>query len=231
MKFGERLRKARQDKNLTQDTVAKHMIVSRQTISSWENEKTYPDITSLIKLSEYYDISLDLLLKEDNGMREYLSKKDLANDIKPVSWVLVTMDIIFLVFMLGITFNIIHFGHIIDISIFILGFLNVIALSIIDKIRRDIGIERNHRWAEKIRNSKFNKMFYDKFKPFILKHYLIENIIGLVTLALGFLIIMLTFDKLHYLVIFGVIFMIIGIEFLFMPNLIYFMKKFEKYFK
>ncbi|TPR37688.1 helix-turn-helix domain-containing protein [Apilactobacillus micheneri] len=231
MKFGERLKQARQDKNLTQDTVAKHMIVSRQTISSWENEKTYPDITSLIKLSEYYDISLDLLLKEDNGMREYLRKKDLANDVKPVSWILVTMDIIFSVFMIGITLNIINFGYIIDISIFIMAFLNVIALSIVDKLRRQIGIERNHRWAEKVRNSKSNKIFYDKFQPFILKHYLIENIVGVFTMLLGFLIIMLTFDNLHYLVIFGVVFMIIGMEFLLIPNLIYFMKKFEKYFK
>ncbi|MDC7952748.1 helix-turn-helix transcriptional regulator [Liquorilactobacillus mali] len=49
--------------------------MTRQTISSWENEKTYPDIYSLIKLSNYYHILLDTLLKEDTGMREYLEKE------------------------------------------------------------------------------------------------------------------------------------------------------------
>lgn len=72
MRFGERLKKARSDMNLTQGDVANELYVTRQTISSWENEKTYPDISSLIQLSNYYQISLDTLLKEDTGMREDL---------------------------------------------------------------------------------------------------------------------------------------------------------------
>lgn len=74
MRFGERLKKARSDMNLTQGDVANELYVTRQTISSWENEKTYPDISSLIQLSNYYQISLDTLLKEDTGMREDLEK-------------------------------------------------------------------------------------------------------------------------------------------------------------
>ncbi|WEV43644.1 helix-turn-helix transcriptional regulator [Lactobacillus sp. ESL0684] len=85
MKFGEHLKQARIAKNLTQTEVAKYFFVSRQTISSWENEKTYPDIESLIKLSNYYQISLDTLLKEDTGMREYLEKKDVAKELKVIS--------------------------------------------------------------------------------------------------------------------------------------------------
>lgn len=45
--------------NLTQEQVARDFFITRQTISSWENEKTYPDIISLIKLSDYYHVSLD----------------------------------------------------------------------------------------------------------------------------------------------------------------------------
>lgn len=144
MKFGERLRKARQDKNLTQDTVAKHMIVSRQTISSWENEKTYPDITSLIKLSEYYDISLDLLLKEDNGMREYLRKKDLVKTIKPISTLLLSIDLIFATLMLCDSLNIIKLG-VSGIFILIIGIINALAIGKIDDLREKIGIERNRK--------------------------------------------------------------------------------------
>ncbi len=76
MKFGDRLKKARTELNLTQEQVARDFFITRQTISSWENEKTYPDIASLIKLSDYYHISLDVLIKEDTGMREYLEKKE-----------------------------------------------------------------------------------------------------------------------------------------------------------
>ena len=45
--------------------------VSRQTISNWENEKSYPDIISVIKMSECYDVSLDYLLKGEQKMKTY----------------------------------------------------------------------------------------------------------------------------------------------------------------
>ena len=48
---------------MTQEQVAGLLEVSRQTISNWENAKSYPDIVSVIKLSECYDVSLDYLLK------------------------------------------------------------------------------------------------------------------------------------------------------------------------
>ena len=51
------------EKKLTQEQVAELLGVSRQTISNWENEKSYPDIISVIKMSECYDVSLDYLLK------------------------------------------------------------------------------------------------------------------------------------------------------------------------
>ncbi|MCT6859582.1 MAG: helix-turn-helix domain-containing protein, partial [Apilactobacillus sp.] len=77
MQFGDRLKQQRKTKELTQDDVAKKLNVSRQTISSWENENSYPDIKSLIQLSNLYDISLDTMLKEDNGMKEFIEKNDL----------------------------------------------------------------------------------------------------------------------------------------------------------
>ena len=71
MKFGDRLKTSRLEKGLTQEQVAKKFYVSRQTISGWENEISYPDITNLIRISDYYQVSLDTLLKEDTGMQEY----------------------------------------------------------------------------------------------------------------------------------------------------------------
>ncbi|MDW5564899.1 helix-turn-helix domain-containing protein [Streptococcus mutans] len=74
MNIGEKLKTARQQSHLTQETVAYLILVSRQTISNWENEKSYPDIVNLIKLSDLYQISLDTLLKDDGKMIKHLDK-------------------------------------------------------------------------------------------------------------------------------------------------------------
>ena len=50
--IGSKIKAARIEKNLTQEQVAELLGVSRQTISNWENEKSYPDIISVIKMSE-----------------------------------------------------------------------------------------------------------------------------------------------------------------------------------
>lgn len=65
MEIGKKLKDARLHSGLTQEKVAEELNVSRQTISNWENEKSYPDIISVIGLSNLYSISLDDLLKGD----------------------------------------------------------------------------------------------------------------------------------------------------------------------
>lgn len=74
MEIGKKLKDARLHARLTQESVAEKVQVSRQTISNWENEKSYPDIISVIKLSDLYSISLDELLKGDNRMMKYLEE-------------------------------------------------------------------------------------------------------------------------------------------------------------
>lgn len=74
MEIGKKLKGARLGAKLTQEQVAERLFVSRQTISNWENEKSYPDIVSVIKLSDLYSISLDELLKGDNEMLEHLEE-------------------------------------------------------------------------------------------------------------------------------------------------------------
>lgn len=74
MEIGKKLKDARIGSGLTQESVAEKINVSRQTISNWENEKSYPDIISVIKLSDLYSISLDNLLKGDSKMIEHLEE-------------------------------------------------------------------------------------------------------------------------------------------------------------
>ena len=74
MNIGSMLKNARVRSGLTQEYVAEAVQVSRQTISNWENERSYPDIVSVIKLSDLYNISLDELLKGDEKMIGHLEE-------------------------------------------------------------------------------------------------------------------------------------------------------------
>ena len=69
--IGSKIQTARLEKKLTQEQVAELLGVSRQTISNWENAKSYPDIISVIKMSECYNVSLDYLLKGEEPMNHY----------------------------------------------------------------------------------------------------------------------------------------------------------------
>lgn len=72
MDIGIKIKNARVKAKLTQEQSAEALGVSRQTISNWENNKTYPDIVSVVKMSDLYNISLDRLLKEEKSMSDYL---------------------------------------------------------------------------------------------------------------------------------------------------------------
>ena len=74
MDIGNKLQQSRTQAGLTQEQVAEALSISRQTISNWENEKTYPDIRIVIILSDLYQVSLDYLLKgkEEPVVSDYL---------------------------------------------------------------------------------------------------------------------------------------------------------------
>lgn len=74
MELNTKLKEARSHAGLTQEEVAEAIQVSRQTISNWETGKFYPDILSVIKLSDLYAISPDELLKGDKKMIEHLEE-------------------------------------------------------------------------------------------------------------------------------------------------------------
>lgn len=65
MELGQKLKEARSRACLSQMEVAGKVGVSRQTVSNWENSRSYPDIGSLLKLSDLYGLSLDEMLKAD----------------------------------------------------------------------------------------------------------------------------------------------------------------------
>lgn len=77
MTLGEKLAKARREKNITQEQLADNLGVSRQSISKWESDIAYPETDKLIRMSELFDCSLDYLLKEN--ITEKAEKTETSN--------------------------------------------------------------------------------------------------------------------------------------------------------
>ena len=77
MKLGDNIQKLRKELKLSQEQLAEKIDVTRQTISNWENDKSYPDINSLVLLSEVFKISLDRLIKGDiETMKDVIQKEE-----------------------------------------------------------------------------------------------------------------------------------------------------------
>ncbi len=60
--FGTRLADLRREHNLTQNDIADRLNISAQAVSKWENDLTSPDIDTLLKLSDIFNITVDELL-------------------------------------------------------------------------------------------------------------------------------------------------------------------------
>ena len=71
--FGENLKKVREEKGITQQTLADQLYVTRQTVSRWEGGSRYPDLMTAKKMAQYLEVSLDDLLSDDD-MKLYVQK-------------------------------------------------------------------------------------------------------------------------------------------------------------
>lgn len=79
MELGQQLKAHRKELGISQDELAEKIFVSRQSISNWENNKTYPDIHTLLLLAETFGISLDELIKGDvEEMKEEINAQERA---------------------------------------------------------------------------------------------------------------------------------------------------------
>ena len=75
MEISKCIKDARQNNNISQESLAEQLGVSRQTVSSWETGKSYPDIVRVIKMSDIFNISLDKMLKEDKNLVNNIQEK------------------------------------------------------------------------------------------------------------------------------------------------------------
>ena len=82
MNVGNEIINIRKKHNLTQKELGQLLHVTRQTVSNWENTKSYPDLQTLVDISNQFDISLDTLLKGDTEMVKIIDRERLTGTLR-----------------------------------------------------------------------------------------------------------------------------------------------------
>lgn len=81
MSLGENLQFLRKRENMTQEQLAETLEVSRQSVSKWESDSTYPETDKLMQLAELFHCTLDDLMRKDISS-QYIEDKNHYNEHK-----------------------------------------------------------------------------------------------------------------------------------------------------
>ena len=73
--IGDKIRELRISRGDTQETIAKQLNVSPQSISKWERNKSLPDISLLVPIADYFGVTVDHLLREAHANRQDAPEK------------------------------------------------------------------------------------------------------------------------------------------------------------
>ncbi|HEP1529656.1 TPA: helix-turn-helix transcriptional regulator [Streptococcus pyogenes] len=130
MEIGQQIIRYRKQQALSQEKLAEKVYVSRQSISNWENDKTYPDIHSLLLLSQIFQVSLDQLIKGDIEKMKYtitqVDKKNFKRDTR----VMVTLMILLMIS----SYPLVYFLEWLGLGIFVL--LSIITMTYANRVER-----------------------------------------------------------------------------------------------
>lgn len=87
LNFGENLKKLRKEKQLSQESLADKLNISRQAVSKWESNSSYPDMNNLIQLKDIFNVTLDEMIFIDKKYCEETLKNNQhnKNDISKIS--------------------------------------------------------------------------------------------------------------------------------------------------
>ncbi|MBP1569956.1 MAG: helix-turn-helix transcriptional regulator [Oscillospiraceae bacterium] len=138
MEIGKQIKTHRAKFGLSQEEFADKIFVTRQTVSNWENDKSYPDINSLVLMAEVFGVSLDSLVKGDiEEMNEKIKTEDIeylnkANRRLTLAFVWDFFMLVPLLKLLGI------WGAVIFGAVFILGFIEAVK---IEKYKKRMDIQ------------------------------------------------------------------------------------------
>ena len=102
VEFGEQLRRAREEKGMTQQSLAEKLFVTRQSVSRWECGDRYPDLLTTKKISEILEVSLDDLLSgkemEKVVERNPVIENKVANNIMIALYAVVVLSMLIPIF-------------------------------------------------------------------------------------------------------------------------------------
>ncbi|VHD91052.1 helix-turn-helix domain-containing protein [Streptococcus pyogenes] len=130
MEIGQQIIRYRKQQALSQEKLVEKVYVSCQSISNWENDKTYPDIHSLLLLSQIFQVSLDQLIKGDIEKMKYtitqVDKKNFKRDTK----VMVTLMILLMIS----SYPLVYFLEWLGLGIFVL--LSIITMTYANRVER-----------------------------------------------------------------------------------------------
>ena len=138
MEIGKQIKKHRSELSLSQEEFADKIFVTRQTVSNWENDKSYPEINSLVLMAEVFGVSLDSLVKGDiEEMNEKIKTEDIeylnkANRRLTLAFVWDFFMLVPLLKLFGI------WGAVIFGTVFILGFIEAVK---IEKYKKQMDIQ------------------------------------------------------------------------------------------
>ena len=138
MELGNKIKYYRNEKELSQEELAERVYVSRQTISNWENNKSYPDINSIVLLSEIFEISIDNLIKGDV---EQMKKEINSEEVKKLNFYATMMAILMLVATILLMLMLKFIGLYGFIPYFILVACAMFFAIKVDKIKKDNDIQ------------------------------------------------------------------------------------------
>ena len=99
MELAGQIRRRRKEMGLSQEELAELIYVSRQTISNWETDRTYPDVQSLLLLSSLFDTTVDELIKGDVEMLEETREQDVKR-MNRLSWAMCVFTLLSIVVIL-----------------------------------------------------------------------------------------------------------------------------------
>lgn len=94
MILGEQIKKHRQLLNMTQEDLSQKLNTTRQTVSKWEKHMIEPDINTLLKLSDIFNISLNELITGKKEQNEHLKEMNLWEFLSEKWWLVMIIVII-----------------------------------------------------------------------------------------------------------------------------------------
>lgn len=100
MNISEEIKNQRLKNNLTQEQLSELLNVSRSTVSSWEVGRNYPDLETIVAISDLFDISLDKLLRGDRKMIEQITDDTKLRKVQTKRIKLLSVGLTFIIIVL-----------------------------------------------------------------------------------------------------------------------------------